>query len=78
VNYSNPELEEVLVAARSEPDQEKRKPLYDQAQQIILEDTPNIPLVFRHTWSATRNNVAGLDIPYKGDEPYLRETWLIQ
>lgn len=78
VNYSNPALEEVLVAARSEPDQEKRKPLYDQAQQIILEDTPNIPLVFRHTWSATRGNVAGLEVPYKGDEPYLRETWLIQ
>jgi peptide/nickel transport system substrate-binding protein len=77
-NYSNPELEEVLIAARSEQDQAARKELYDQAQEIILEDVPKLFLCFKYTWSATQPNVAGVSVPYKGDEPYLREAWLVQ
>ncbi|MBI4186787.1 MAG: peptide ABC transporter substrate-binding protein [Chloroflexi bacterium] len=38
--YSNPEVDRLLEAARTEPDETARFQLYRQAEQIILEDAP--------------------------------------
>ncbi len=38
--YKNPELDAILEAARSEPDQSKRKILYDRLQEIMADDQP--------------------------------------
>ncbi|MCA0989384.1 ABC transporter substrate-binding protein [Guptibacillus algicola] len=43
--YSNDELHDLLIEAQSTPDEEKRNELYKEAQEIIHEDAPWIPLV---------------------------------
>ena len=75
-NYSNPEVDKLLIQARSELDQAKRKALYDQVQKIIVTDLPKITLVFRKTTLPVQGYVVGITIPYKGDEPYLREAYI--
>jgi ABC-type transport system substrate-binding protein len=42
--YANPEVDALLVAARSEPDEATRLGLYRQAESLILNDTATIPL----------------------------------
>ncbi len=42
--YSNDELHDILIEAQTEIDEEKRKELYMQAQEIIHEDAPWVPL----------------------------------
>jgi len=75
-NYNNPKVDELLIQARSELDQAKRKFIYNQVQQIIVDEVPKITLVFRKTIVPTQDYVKGLSIPYKGDEPYLREVYI--
>jgi peptide/nickel transport system substrate-binding protein len=43
--YSNDQVHKLLIDAQSTPDQEKRNELYKQAQVIIHEDAPWVPLV---------------------------------
>jgi ABC-type transport system substrate-binding protein len=43
-NYSNPEVDRLLEQARVEPDQGKRFALYHQAEQMIVDDAPWVPL----------------------------------
>lgn len=61
--YSNPEVDQLLLAAQGELDTAKRKELYAKAQQIIAEDGPAIISFFRNNITAYRTNVAG----YKAD-----------
>jgi ABC-type oligopeptide transport system substrate-binding subunit len=42
--YTNPEVDRVLEQARTERDQGQRFRLYHQAEQLIVEDAPCIPL----------------------------------
>jgi len=42
--YSNPKVDELLEAARAEQDQEKRFALYREAEKLIVQDAPWIPL----------------------------------
>lgn len=53
-HYQNAEVDRLLEEARTTIDKEKRKQLYDRAQEIIVEDAPNIfgvsPPDF-HVWS---------------------------
>ena len=44
MGYSNPELDRLLVQARTELDQELRFNLYHRAEEIIVQDAPWIPL----------------------------------
>ncbi|KAA0226500.1 hypothetical protein EDM76_12860 [bacterium] len=41
--YSNPEVDKILLQARSESNQQKRFALYAQAEQMILDDAAVIP-----------------------------------
>ncbi|MGA2285450.1 MAG: peptide ABC transporter substrate-binding protein [Dehalococcoidia bacterium] len=43
-HYSNPDVDKLLLQARTEPDTTKRMALYQQAEQIIVGDMPWIPL----------------------------------
>jgi peptide/nickel transport system substrate-binding protein len=43
--YANDSLHDVLIKAQTESDQEKRNVLYNQAQEIIKDDAPWVPLV---------------------------------
>ena len=42
--YSNDKLHDILIEAQSEVDEDKRNELYNQAQEIIFEDAPWVPL----------------------------------
>ena len=42
--YSNPRVDELIAEGRSTVDQQKRKAIYDQIQQILAEDLPYINL----------------------------------
>ncbi len=42
--YSNPEVDALLEEARTEQDQAKRLQLYQQAEEIVVQDVPWIPL----------------------------------
>ena len=43
-SYSNPELDSILEQARTEPDVERRVELYHQAEDLIVQDAPLLPL----------------------------------
>jgi peptide/nickel transport system substrate-binding protein len=43
--YKNPDLDKLIVAARSTLDEQKRTTLYAQAMQMIMNDAPWVPLV---------------------------------
>ena len=57
--YSNPEVDELLVAARTETDQDRRAELYKKMQEIVQDDAP---WVFVANWkqnAVTTANVEG-------------------
>ena len=43
--FSNDELHDILIEAQSDPDQKKRNKLYQDAQELLHEESPWIPLV---------------------------------
>ena len=45
-HYSNPEVDDLLMKARVETDETARYTLYNQAEQMILDDAPWVPLWF--------------------------------
>ena len=45
-HYSNPEVDELLMKARVETDEQVRYDLYNQAEQMIIDDAPWVPLWF--------------------------------
>jgi peptide/nickel transport system substrate-binding protein len=55
--YSNDEVDQLLLHAQGELDDNKRKALYHKAQQIISEDGPAIIAFFRNNITASRANV---------------------
>nr|WP_106781126.1 ABC transporter substrate-binding protein [Lysinibacillus timonensis] len=57
--YSNDELHEILVAAQSEIDEEVRNDLYKQAQEIINDDAPWVPLAHSIPLLAGKKGVTG-------------------
>jgi peptide/nickel transport system substrate-binding protein len=55
--YSNDALHDILIKAQTENDQAKRNELYKQAQVIIHEDAPWVPLVHSRPLSAASKDV---------------------
>ena len=60
--YSNPDLDKLLVSARSASDQAARKKLYDQAQRMIACQGPVAHLVYGTLFTALRSDVQGFAI----------------
>lgn len=58
--YSNDELHDILIEAQTNADQEVRNELYKQAQEIIREDAPWVPLVHSTPLLAGKSNLKGL------------------
>jgi peptide/nickel transport system substrate-binding protein len=57
--YSNPQMDELLEAARSELDPDKRCEIYKEAQQLWLEDVPYAAIVVEKGLTAMRDYVKG-------------------
>lgn len=76
MNYANAELDALLTQGRQESDPEARRAIYLQAQEILLQDSPQVFLFHSAQYSANRPNVEGyVHFP---NTSYLsfRTTWL--
>lgn len=57
--FRNDELHKLLLAAQTELKDDKRREMYNRAQQIIFDEAPVIPLVHTKVRVALRKNVKG-------------------
>ncbi len=72
--YSNPKLDALLDEARGLSDVDARKPIYSQAQRILVEDLPNLPLFFAVEYAALDKNIK--NFAWIPDQiPRFRELW---
>jgi peptide/nickel transport system substrate-binding protein len=54
--YDNPRIEELLKAGRAELDREKRKAIYKQIAEIVVDDVPGIKIQTNpYIWISTKN-----------------------
>lgn len=60
--YKSDPLHEILIAAQEESDQAKRADLYRQAQRIIHEDCPMVPLVSLEMAAGVRKHVTNYQV----------------
>ncbi|MCQ4044017.1 ABC transporter substrate-binding protein [Streptantibioticus rubrisoli] len=59
-HYSNPDFDKLISQAESEPDKAKSVALYQQAEKLLVNDMPAIPLWYQNTpvvWSSRVSNV---------------------
>ena len=59
--YSNPELDQMLTAARASQDPAARKKLYDEAQRILACRGPAVHLAYGTLFTAVRADVQGFE-----------------
>jgi oligopeptide transport system substrate-binding protein len=60
--YSNPEVDALLDEARSETDEDERLRLYQEAEQIIVDDSPWIPLYHGKSSALIKPYVNGFEL----------------
>lgn len=60
--YANPEVDRLLTAGRSELDRAKRVELYAQAQAILLDEMPIVPLWHEDNVAVVNRAVAGFQV----------------
>lgn len=60
--YSNEEFDRLVKAASKESDPEMRKELYKEAQQILLEDSPNVLLFHKMVNAGTQKYIKGFRV----------------
>lgn len=65
--YSNPKLDELVTRALHEPDDKKRKELYNLAQKLVYHDLPTIPLWYGKQIAIVHNRVKNYSLPTNGD-----------
>ncbi len=59
IGYGNPELDALLDEAALEQDPEKRVELYQEAEQIIIDDAPWVPLYYSSEYWLVKPHVKG-------------------
>lgn len=74
--YSNPEVDELIVAGIATTEQAERAEIYGEIQRILLEDLPWINLFIAEQYEAMKTYVEGyVHIP-TGSNRSIREVWL--
>lgn len=71
--YSNPEFDEIVAEGLVEVDEEKRHEIYTRAQELIIEESPNLFLLMPKSYIVVRGNVDGYN-PLPHDSENFRET----
>jgi ABC-type transport system substrate-binding protein len=64
--YVMPEVDTLIGNARGETDPIKRMSLYREAERMVLEDPPLIPVIFLSTQMVFQPNVRNIDLPATG------------
>jgi peptide/nickel transport system substrate-binding protein len=59
LNYDNPEVDRLLLDALAIPDRDERRALYEQFQEIVVEDATNIWVYNRVFFDAVKQRVQG-------------------
>jgi peptide/nickel transport system substrate-binding protein len=76
--YSNPQVDELIRQGRSTLDQQKRKQIYDEIQQILAQDLPYINLWYLDNVLVHTNRVHGIELGPAGNYDFLRTAELVQ
>ena len=75
--YTNPAVDELLIAARNTLEIQRRVELYQRAEQLVLDDAPLMPMM-HHTYERLfQPYVRSVEVNGLGD-PYIpfRKIWL--
>lgn len=72
--WTNAEFDRLTAAADSEKDPQKRNALYLQAEQIVLDEVPRIPLYFGMDYTLVAKNVKGVRRNLLGTLPHSKTT----
>ncbi len=70
--YKNPELDRILQQAMNEPDKEKAKQLYTQAQNIVSRDLPIFPLWYPANMVVANKRIGNIQLNASGDWNFVR------
>jgi peptide/nickel transport system substrate-binding protein len=74
--YSSEEMDELLRQGIIEQEQDARKAIYQQIQELIIEDVPWIMLYTSNTFEGMKDSVMGYTHSLSGSFSGLRDTWI--
>lgn len=75
MGYCNEDVDALMEQARQEQDTDKRKELYTEAQQMIIDDAPALWPMNWSDWIAYGDNIQGLPAgPWSGADPLIDVT----
>jgi oligopeptide transport system substrate-binding protein len=74
-DYSNPDVDQLLEMARVEGDIDARLAMYQEIEQIIVDDAPWLPLWFGRSYFLVKPYVKGFT-PAPMVIPYLKDIWI--
>ncbi|WP_312978478.1 ABC transporter substrate-binding protein [Corynebacterium sp.] len=73
-DYSNPEFDKLLAQASSSPDSEAAQAYYDEAQAVLMEDLPQIPLWYYAATTAWDPGLHNVETNWQGMPVYTEIT----
>ncbi|MCA9861124.1 MAG: hypothetical protein KC438_15465, partial [Thermomicrobiales bacterium] len=76
VNYSNPEVDELIAQGIAVTDQAERAAIYQQIAEILLVDLPWVSLYIGQQYEAMKNFVQGYEHIPTGSNISVRQVWL--
>jgi peptide/nickel transport system substrate-binding protein len=76
MTYSNPEVDQLIADGIAETDQAARAEIYQQIQEILLQDLPWVNLFVANQFEAMKTYVKGYTHIPTGSNIMLKETWL--
>ena len=74
-SYSNPDVDLLLEAARVEGNSDARLAMYQEAEEVIVDDAPWLPLWFSRSYYLVQPYVKGFS-PAPMVIPYLKDVWV--
>jgi peptide/nickel transport system substrate-binding protein len=76
--YSNPRVDELIREGRTTLDQQKRKAIYAEVQQILAEELPYINLWYLDNVLVHTNRMRGIEMSAAGNYDFLRTAELVR
>ena len=76
VRYSNPKADDLIAQGVATTDQAKRKQIYQQLQQLLLDDAPWVNLYIANQFEAMKTYVKGYTHIPTGTNYTLKDAWL--
>lgn len=73
-DYSNPDFDAKLAEAANAPDVDASTPLYNEAQEILLQDLPAIPTWYQNAVGGYSTNVDNVEFQWNSQPAYYQIT----